>query len=461
MLSELIPMFQKMGVKVHLILDKPLTDECMAVDPSVGRSYLRPAPMCGPEGIVLRIEQLVDVIADNEIDMVYYHAYSSSVFVWDALACKLIARVPFVVHHHTCAGFRLTWNRGSDDFAYHAGEMSLCDHMITLSRTDALYFSAFGIPSTYVPNPVPKSFVDCNAEHKRTGDVYTVLWCARLSPEKQVFDAIRIFGKLHDILPSARLKIVGAGDPHIEGEASRFVQRGGLADCVSFEGATLDMEKYYREADLFLQTSGIEGFSMTILEALSYGVPVVAYEMPYLEIMRENDGVACVRAQDFRSAALKMYALLTDSELSARMVAAGRKSIQRFIDFDFEGVWRRLLSDLSASDGQRQEFGCVPISEITLMLQQLSQCQMFGCRLEKFLGGGSASGGLSAKLAAAEAKMKEHQAARVKNWNERMAFSNELKRIKASTSYKIGRFMTWPLRKIRRMFSKKSRHGQK
>lgn len=70
---------------------------------------------------------------------------------------------------------------------------------------------------------------------------------------------------------------------------------------------------------------------------------------------------------------------------------------------------------------------------------------------------------LKTKLAAAEAKAKEYQAARVKNWNERMKFAQEVKdlkvkiaRIKSSKSYRIGRFLTWPVRKIRRVFSRKS-----
>ena len=67
------------------------------------------------------------------------------------------------------------------------------------------------------------------------------------------------------------------------------------------------------------------------------------------------------------------------------------------------------------------------------------------------------------KIAQLEEKVHEHQTARVKNWQERMKFAQRLKeleveiaRIKSSKSYRIGRFLTWPVRKIRRMFSKKS-----
>ena len=59
--------------------------------------------------------------------------------------------------------------------------------------------------------------------------------------------------------------------------------------------------------------------------------------------------------------------------------------------------------------------------------------------------------------------MATEHAARVKNWNERMKFAQEVKdlkagiaRIKSSKSYRIGRFLTWPVRKIRRVFSRKS-----
>lgn len=47
------------------------------------------------------------------------------------------------------------------------------------------------------------------------------------------------------------------------------------------------------------------------------------------------------------------------------------------------------------------------------------------------------------KLAKTEKTAKEHQAARLRHWRE-------LKRLKASRSYKIGRFLTWPVRMVKR-----------
>lgn len=63
---------------------------------------------------------------------------------------------------------------------------------------------------------------------------------------------------------------------------------------------------------------------------------------------------------------------------------------------------------------------------------------------------------LRGQIDALTEEVEVQKAARVKNWNERMKFSSELKRLKASKSYKIGRFLTWPVRKIRRVFSRKS-----
>ena len=52
-----------------------------------------------------------------------------------------------------------------------------------------------------------------------------------------------------------------------------------------------DIENEFREADIMLMTSGWEGWPLTLLEAKSQGLPIVAYDLPYLETMQPETGV--------------------------------------------------------------------------------------------------------------------------------------------------------------------------
>lgn len=71
-----------------------------------------------------------------------------------------------------------------------------------------------------------------------------------------------------------KLIIVGDGSlrSHLQEKAVRF----GVDDIVLFAGATHSVSDYYENADLFLMSSSSEGFGNVIVEALSFGLPVVS-----------------------------------------------------------------------------------------------------------------------------------------------------------------------------------------
>ena len=54
----------------------------------------------------------------------------------------------------------------------------------------------------------------------------------------------------------------------------------GIADRVVFAGFHADPSPFYATADLFVLSSAYEGFGNVIVEALSFGVPVVSTDCP-------------------------------------------------------------------------------------------------------------------------------------------------------------------------------------
>ncbi|MBB6452430.1 glycosyltransferase involved in cell wall biosynthesis [Salirhabdus euzebyi] len=94
---------------------------------------------------------------------------------------------------------------------------------------------------------------------------------------KNVPSAIHMLKSLHDNYPYIRLWLVG---PVIEQEEGKVVQElvGKNSDWVTYIGQ-VDHDKMggiYHEADAVLNTSISEGQSAAILEAMSYGIPVIA-----------------------------------------------------------------------------------------------------------------------------------------------------------------------------------------
>lgn len=97
---------------------------------------------------------------------------------------------------------------------------------------------------------------------------------ARLSPEKNhqlLLDACRIL-KLKNIL----FHLVVVGDGPLRHTLEQTVTRYNLESSVTFLGMRQDVPTLIREFDIFVLSSRTEGVSLTLLEAMSCCVPVVA-----------------------------------------------------------------------------------------------------------------------------------------------------------------------------------------
>lgn len=70
------------------------------------------------------------------------------------------------------------------------------------------------------------------------------------------------------------------GDGNLKAKLEAFVKDNNLSDKVTFHGTVSNIESYYMRADLLVMTSYWEGLPMVIAEAMSFGVPVIAFDCP-------------------------------------------------------------------------------------------------------------------------------------------------------------------------------------
>ena len=97
---------------------------------------------------------------------------------------------------------------------------------------------------------------------------------ARLSEEKRHCDLLDATARVRKMGVPLSLLLVGDGPLRAELEAQ--AQRLGIADAVSFLGNRSDVPELLRGCDLFVLSSRVEGLPLSVLEAMSSGLPVVA-----------------------------------------------------------------------------------------------------------------------------------------------------------------------------------------
>ena len=105
----------------------------------------------------------------------------------------------------------------------------------------------------------------------------------------------------------------------------------------------------YADADVLVVTSEHEGFCVPVVEAMSAGVPVVAFDQGAVpEVLGEAGSL--VSDKDPYALASSIGALLADAARRAAMVEAGRR---RLAELDLETAADRFVDLLVPLAGQR------------------------------------------------------------------------------------------------------------
>jgi len=158
-----------------------------------------------------------------------------------------------------------------------------------------------------------------------------LLHVGRIAPNKCIEDIIKIFYFLHHkIDQKSRLWLVGT-DIDTELYAfglKRLTDELGLFDRVSFLGSRSDGEvrALYEQASVYLCMSEHEGFCLPVIEAMHFGMPVIAYASSALPETLGSGGVL-VKEKRHAELAELAYELGTNQTLRADLVRAGRARV--------------------------------------------------------------------------------------------------------------------------------------
>jgi glycosyltransferase involved in cell wall biosynthesis len=189
----------------------------------------------------------------------------------------------------------------------------------------------------WMPNPVdPKEFSPPSPEDRRAlrerlgvaPGTPVAVYVGRLAPEKQLSSLFKAWRMVAGELPGAQLVLVGDG---AEGEAlAALASELGIAKRVRFAGRRTveEVRDWLRAADVFALVSSNEGFSCSLAEAMSVGLPAVVSDIS-ANTQLVAAGVHGLHAGvgDEGAIAAALRRLLSDGELRAAMGQAARRRI--------------------------------------------------------------------------------------------------------------------------------------
>lgn len=168
-----------------------------------------------------------------------------------------------------------------------------CDYVVTLTERDKEFWikSLKYLKAKIITIPNPTPFSQIESIPKQSNKV--VLAVGRLVSVKGYDELLNIWSLVQKKEKGWTLRIVGDGEELVE--LKKLAQKLEVSNSVEFIAATSEISNFYKEASIFCLTSKFEGFPMVLLEAQSFGLPIVAFdcdtgpsEIVYKEYLIEN-----------------------------------------------------------------------------------------------------------------------------------------------------------------------------
>ncbi|MCB1070540.1 MAG: glycosyltransferase [Kiritimatiellae bacterium] len=180
----------------------------------------------------------------------------------------------------------------------------------------------------------------------------TFLYVGRVAPNKRIEDLIEAFNYYNKRLnPYSRLVIVGSerSCPKYYSMLSMLVADLDLPN-VGFEGfgSPGGLPTYYRHADVFLMASDHEGYCLPLVEAMYFGVPVLARSRGGIPEAMGGGGLR-YEALDGPELAVLMDRVVRDPALRSQMIASQKTRIEQVLNRDVDHELRTLMKPLLPS----------------------------------------------------------------------------------------------------------------
>lgn len=195
-------------------------------------------------------------------------------------------------------------------------------------------------PIEVIPNPV---------EHRQPCydiDSKMILSAGMLVPIKGYDTAIEVAKKVFSKRSDWKWVICGEGPEreHLED----LILEAGLEHNVFLPGNTDNMEEIYQRAAIFVMTSKMEGLPMVLLEAKSWGIPIVSFDIMTgpSDIVQDGKNGFLIAIEDVDAMSDKILQLISERDLRKQFSDKSRLELEKFSLERVEERWETVLTSL-------------------------------------------------------------------------------------------------------------------
>lgn len=263
---------------------------------------------------------------------------------------QLNYKCPKIAEIHFSRWYRLQLNRKGiwsaiDKYLTYKDKkvLSKYDKFIALTKEDALNWKDQK-NLIVIPNFIsPHTFTHAQLENKR------MIAVGRLSFQKgydMMIDAWKIVAKKY---PDWRLNIFGSGE--LKDKITQQIKKNDLEEQVKIHNPTFDIINEYVNSSALLLSSRYEGLPMVLLEAMSVGLPCIAFtcQCGPKDVIQNNENGILVEEGNIDSFANAIISLIEDNNLRKRLGQQAYKDSKQYTVSDIMPKWEQLFKELTSN----------------------------------------------------------------------------------------------------------------
>jgi N-acetylglucosaminyldiphosphoundecaprenol N-acetyl-beta-D-mannosaminyltransferase len=169
----------------------------------------------------------------------------------------------------------------------------------------------------------------------------------RLSPEKGQLDLLKIFNRISRDYPDWSLDIIGDGAERSNLE--EYISKHDLSDKVilhGFQGKDY-IDKMLHDSSIYLMTSFTESFGIVLIEAMSHGVPCVAFDSAEgaREIITSGENGFLIKNRSMDAMIMKLESLMDKKEERIKIGKQARDSVKKYTSDVVGEEWFSLIEE--------------------------------------------------------------------------------------------------------------------
>jgi glycosyltransferase involved in cell wall biosynthesis len=224
-------------------------------------------------------------------------------------------------------------------------ELFLSSQYIVLTHRDMNNFKNNFIcrcPINYLYNPI----IETTNNHNYSSDSKVIMSAGHLRHIKGFDILIEVASNVFKRHTDWVWKIYGEGAERSNLE--KKIKEMGLESNVILCGRTSNIEEDYKEAAMFVMTSRMEGLPMVLLEAKSFNLPIVSFDIETgpNEIIEHNKNGFLVEKYDTKLMAEKICELIETPNIRKNFSNNAKSNIHLFNIDNITKEWTKLLNEI-------------------------------------------------------------------------------------------------------------------